>query len=139
MSKPKCPLCGKDMDAIETHPGRGELHCAECDLVIGGNEAKTPDELMAVLGRGTCEIGEVMSHRTDIERADMYRRQLGGTQAALNRSKQRVKDLEVLVRDMMELDQMRHLAFSWERVEKMQDMRGSVNARLVKMGFFEED
>ena len=54
--KPLCPLCGDEMTAIETHPGRGELYCAECDLVIGGNCAKTPDELMDVLGRGECEM-----------------------------------------------------------------------------------
>lgn len=50
----------------------------------------------------------------------------------------RCEQLEALVRDMMELDRMRHGPFSWERVEKMQDMRGSVNARLVKMGFVKE-
>lgn len=72
------------------------------------------------------------------EKCEMYRRQLGGTQAALNRSKQRCKELESLVRDMLELDQMRHGAFSWERQERMQDIRGSVNARLVKMGFVKE-
>ena len=54
--RPTCPLCGKHMTAIETHPGRGELHCAECDLTIGGNDAKTPDELMAILERGECEM-----------------------------------------------------------------------------------
>ena len=45
MSDKPCPLCGREMTAIETHPGRGELYCGHCDLVIGGNEAKTPDEL----------------------------------------------------------------------------------------------
>ena len=51
-----CPLCGRDMTAIETHPGRGELYCGRCDLTIGGNEAKTPDELMALLEQRTCEV-----------------------------------------------------------------------------------
>ena len=36
------------MTAIETYPGRGELYCGNCDLVIGGNEAKTPAELQAI-------------------------------------------------------------------------------------------
>ena len=40
-----CPLCGHEMTAIETYPGRGELYCGKCDLTIGGNEAKTPEEL----------------------------------------------------------------------------------------------
>lgn len=44
-----CPLCGRDMTAIETHPGRGELYCGHCDLTIGGNDAKTPEELMALM------------------------------------------------------------------------------------------
>lgn len=47
------------MTAIETHAGRGELHCGHCDLTIGGNEAKTPDELVALLEQGTCKnVGE---------------------------------------------------------------------------------
>lgn len=44
-----CPLCGRDMTAIETHSGRGELYCDHCDLTIGGNDAKTPEELMALM------------------------------------------------------------------------------------------
>ena len=40
-----CPLCGNAVTAIETHPGRGELRCGKCDLVLGGNDAMTPDEL----------------------------------------------------------------------------------------------
>jgi len=40
-----CPLCGHEMTAIETYPGRGELYCGKCDLTIDGNEAKTPEEL----------------------------------------------------------------------------------------------
>ena len=48
------------------------------------------------------------------------------------------KQLRTLVLDMMELDQMRHGPFSWERQEKMQDMRFSVNARLIKFGFVKE-
>ena len=51
-----CPLCGREMTGIETHPGRGELYCGHCDLTIGGNEAKTPDELMALLEQRTCEV-----------------------------------------------------------------------------------
>ena len=43
------------MTAIETYAGRGELYCGHCDLTIGGNEAKTPDELMALLGQRTCK------------------------------------------------------------------------------------
>ena len=44
-----CPLCGRDMTAIETHPGRGELYCGHCDLTIGDNDAKTPEELIALI------------------------------------------------------------------------------------------
>ena len=44
-----CPLCGRDMTAIETYPGRGELYCGHCDLTIGGNDAKTPEELIALM------------------------------------------------------------------------------------------
>ena len=55
MSDKPCPLCGREMTAIETHAGRGELYCGHCDLVIGGNEAKTPDELMELLGQSTCQ------------------------------------------------------------------------------------
>ena len=44
-----CPLCGRDMTAIETYPGRGELYCGHCDLTIGGNNAKTPEELIALM------------------------------------------------------------------------------------------
>lgn len=49
-----------------------------------------------------------------------------------------VRERDELIRDMMELDQMRHGPFSWERQEKTQDLRGSVNARLIKMGFVKE-
>ena len=56
MNEITCPLCGREMTAIETYPGRGELYCVYCDLTIGGNEAKTPDELMALLGQRTCQI-----------------------------------------------------------------------------------
>lgn len=44
-----CPLCGRNMTAIETYPGRGELYCGHCDLAIGGNDAKTPEELIALM------------------------------------------------------------------------------------------
>ena len=40
-----CPFCGGQPTAIETHMGRGELYCGTCDVVMGGNEAKTPEEL----------------------------------------------------------------------------------------------
>ena len=54
MNDKPCPLCLREMTAIETHAGRGELYCVHCDLVIGGNEAKTPDELMGLLRLMTC-------------------------------------------------------------------------------------
>lgn len=63
MSEMTCPLCGRDMTAIETHPGRGELYCGHCDLTIGGNEAKTPDELMALLEQRTCHLEEYEQER----------------------------------------------------------------------------
>ena len=56
MSEKPCPLCGREMTAIETYAGRGELYCGKCDLTIGGNEAKTPDELMKLLEQRTCEV-----------------------------------------------------------------------------------
>ena len=56
MSDISCPLCGREMTAIETYAGRGELYCGHCDLTIGGNEAKTPDELMALLKQRTCTV-----------------------------------------------------------------------------------
>lgn len=49
MTDKPCPLCGREMTAIETYAGRGELHCGHCDLTIGGNEAKKPDELLTLL------------------------------------------------------------------------------------------
>lgn len=42
-----CPFCGGEPMAIETHPGRGELYCGTCDVVLGGNNAMTPEELTA--------------------------------------------------------------------------------------------
>ena len=70
MSEMTCPLCGREMTAIETHPGRGELYCGHCDLTIGGNEAKTPDELVALLGQRTCHIVKTW---TDSDYADHWR------------------------------------------------------------------
>jgi len=49
MSDKPCPICGREMAAIETYAGHGELYCGNCDLVIGGNEAKTPGELQALV------------------------------------------------------------------------------------------
>lgn len=62
---------------------------------------------------------------------------------SFNKSENSLKDeyilnLESLVRDMMELDKTRHMAWSWDRYELMQDMRYSINARLIKMGFVKE-
>ena len=39
-----CPFCGGDPVAIETRPGRGELYCGNCDVVLGGNNAMTAEE-----------------------------------------------------------------------------------------------
>lgn len=52
-----CPLCGGKVTAIETHPGYGEIYCGECDLVLGGTEAMTPEELTAKWNarKGTCD------------------------------------------------------------------------------------
>ena len=61
MSEMTCPLCGQEMAAIETYAGRGELYCDHCDLTIGGNEAKTPDELMALLEQRTCHFNVVIN------------------------------------------------------------------------------
>jgi hypothetical protein len=56
----------------------------------------------------------------------------------MSKARVQIRERDELIRDMMELDQMRHGPFSWERQEKMQDLRGSVNARLIKMGFVQE-
>lgn len=61
----QCPLCGRRMTAIETYPGRGELYCGRCDLTIGGNEAKTPEELMVLLNQ---------TNRAESEQQDELRR-----------------------------------------------------------------
>ena len=66
MTNKPCPLCGREMTAIETYAGRGELYCGHCDLTIGGNEAKTPDELMALLEQRTCR-NAVMCNVIDCE------------------------------------------------------------------------
>lgn len=39
--------------------------------------------------------------RTESERAEMYRRQLGGTNAALKRARQRSADLEGCIRELV--------------------------------------
>lgn len=46
-----CPFCGGNVTAIETHPGRGEIYCGRCDVVMGGNDAKTPEELTEAWNR----------------------------------------------------------------------------------------
>jgi hypothetical protein len=53
------------MTAIETHPGRGELYCGHCDLTIGGNNAKTPEELMALLRQRTAKRVVTTNPETD--------------------------------------------------------------------------
>ena len=64
-----CPFCGGEVTAIETHPGRGELYCGKCDLVMCGDNAKTPEELTQAWNtraERTCTpvdyIGEYYSH-----------------------------------------------------------------------------
>lgn len=49
MTNLPCPICGREMTAFETHPGRGELYCEKCDLLIGGDNPKTPDELRTIV------------------------------------------------------------------------------------------
>ena len=41
-----CPWCGGQPTAIETYPGRGELYCGNCDVVMGSTNAMTPEELV---------------------------------------------------------------------------------------------
>lgn len=65
MSDKSCPLCNRHMTAIETHPGRGELYCGHCDLVIGGNDAKTPEELTALLRQRTAKRVVTTNPETD--------------------------------------------------------------------------
>lgn len=40
-----CPFCGGKVTAIETYPGRGEIYCGKCDIVMGSCEAMTAEEL----------------------------------------------------------------------------------------------
>lgn len=55
-----CPFCGGQPTAIETYMGRGELYCGTCDVVMGGNEAKTPEELTEAWNtRAATTIGQV--------------------------------------------------------------------------------
>lgn len=49
MTNLPCPICGREMTAFETRPGRGELYCEKCDLLIGGDNPKTPDELKTIV------------------------------------------------------------------------------------------
>ena len=53
------------MTAIETHPSRGELYCGHCDLTIGGNDAKTPEELIALLRQRTAKRVVTTNPETD--------------------------------------------------------------------------
>ena len=41
-----CPFCGGKVTPIETRAGYGELYCGNCDVVMAGNEPKTPEELI---------------------------------------------------------------------------------------------
>ena len=87
-----CPLCGRDMTAIETYPGRGELYCGHCDLTIGGNDAKTPEELIALMDSSehrrlkaeNAELRELMDYMTPI-----------AWYAASERERQRMRELGV--------------------------------------------
>lgn len=54
-----CPFCGGIVTAIETYPGRGELYCGLCDLVLGGNDAKTPEELTQTWNTRINDIGKM--------------------------------------------------------------------------------
>ena len=57
-----CPFCGGKPTAIETHPGRGELYCGKCDLVMCGDNAKTPEELTQAWNTRhveTCKLNEL--------------------------------------------------------------------------------
>lgn len=62
-------------------------------------------------------------------RAEIYRRQLGGTQAALNRARQRERDLEALLREAVGL-----LARAGWPDEEDDEEAWSVLGRAGKMG-----
>ena len=87
-----CPLCGRDMTAIETYPGRGELYCGHCDLTIGGNNAKTPEEIIALMDSSehrwlqaeNAKLRELMDYMTPI-----------AWYAASERERQRMRELGV--------------------------------------------
>ena len=53
-----CPFCGRNPTAIETYPGRGELYCGSCDVVMGGEEPKTQEELIKSWNARADERGE---------------------------------------------------------------------------------
>ena len=84
-------------------------------------------------------VAELTAENHDLEtRIDKLMALNGELCAEVNAKDARIRELESLLCDMMELDKMRHGPFSWERIERMQDIRGSVNARLIKMGFVQE-
>lgn len=66
--------------------------------VIIGDGRPYPDAMHAVRGRTGERQRYVPEGKAD--KAETYRRQLGGTNAALNRCRQRVKELEELCRSM---------------------------------------
>lgn len=61
-----CPLCGEQPVALETHPGYGELYCGNCDLVLGGNNAMTPEELTERWNRRTATDDEKVDAATNV-------------------------------------------------------------------------
>ena len=66
-----CPLCGGEVITIETHPGCGEIYCGNCDLVLGGDNAMTPDELIEKWNRrAKAKQGEVACMRCPMTFSD---------------------------------------------------------------------
>ena len=76
-----------------------------------------------------------MGNMTDAERAEMYRRQLGGTQAALRRERQKVKDLESLIRDIVRLGKMKNAP---AHEADARGMRRNIASRLQRFGFIDD-
>lgn len=75
--EPECPICGHPMMSIETHPGRGELYCHTCNLVLCGDDAKTPEELVALIDgsaymRAKAENAELVDVLHEVEEEAVY-------------------------------------------------------------------